>query len=168
MGRTGHLFAYQHYNVLPDVMTVAKGLGGGLPIGAAIARGKAASLFSPGDHASTFGGNPVSCAAAVQVLKTMDARMMKMVRQKGARLLARFEQLRRQFPSTIRQVRGIGMMFGIELTRPADRDVVFCRENGLLINCTQENIIRLLPPLTVSEKETDFAVATLTRSFLVK
>lgn len=165
LGRSGKLFCYQHYGVTPDVLVIAKGFGGGLPIGATIAKNNVAKLFAPGDHASTFGGNPVICSAAEQVLKTMNHRLLENVRKKGNFLISRLKNLERKFPSLIEQVRGVGLMIGIELKVPGEPFVKFFRDKGLLINCTQDKVLRLLPPLTVSVSEMETALDLLEQSF---
>ncbi len=165
MGRTGNLFAFQHYEVQPDVLCLAKGLGGGLPIGAVVAKDEVAALFKFGDHASTFGGNPVVASAALQVLKTMSPAFLKLVRTKGERLWEELNLLHRDFPALIKEVRGLGLMVGIQLSGPGDSFVDFCRQNGLLINCTHGTVLRLVPPLTVSGREITEAVKILRRAF---
>lgn len=164
LGRSGELFAYQHYGVMPDILTVAKGLGGGLPIGATLAKDRVASLFGKGDHASTFGGNPVVCAAAEQVLETMDRALLDSVKEKSEWLLSRLKELKENFPALIREVRGIGLMIGVELKVPGEPIVDFCRDHGVLINCTQEKILRFLPPLTISIPEIKIALRVLEKS----
>jgi acetylornithine aminotransferase len=162
IGRTGHWFAYQHEQVLPDVVSLAKGLGNGVPIGASLARGKAASLFTPGSHGTTFGGNPLVCRAALAVLETMTAEDLpgKAARM-GEYLLAGFRQRLADHPA-VREIRGRGLMIGIELDRPCAELVSKALQAGLLINVTAERVIRLLPPLIISEAEADQLIDTLT------
>lgn len=165
LGRTGQLFAFQHYGVRPDVVTIAKGLGGGLPIGATLASDSVAALFGKGDHASTFGGNPVVCSAARAVLKTISPVFLKSVRSKGEQLRKGLETLKSRFPGLIREVRGAGLMVGAELSVPGDPFVDACRERGLLINCTQGSVLRFLPPLTISPSEIRSGLAILEKCF---
>ncbi|SDJ61730.1 aspartate aminotransferase family protein [Microbulbifer yueqingensis] len=152
-GRTGELFAYQHAGILPDVVTTAKGLGNGVPIGACLASGVAAQLFGAGSHGSTFGGNPLACRAALAVLETLESeRLVERAAALGDSLL---QQLRVQLGGcdAVRQVRGLGLMVGIELDRPCAELVQQARASDLLINVTAGNVVRLLPPLTLSDSE---------------
>ena len=153
MGRTGKWFAFQHTGILPDVMTLAKGLGSGVPIGACLTAGKAAGLFKPGNHGSTFGGNPLACVAGLTTLNIIE--------QDG--LLAHAEQLgkfiRDGFATTlqgvggIKSIRGQGLMIGIELDKPCGDLVTQALTQGLLINVTADSVIRLLPPLVMTQDE---------------
>lgn len=164
MGRTGQLFAFQHFEVEPDVFCLAKGLGGGLPIGAVVAKDPVAGLFGRGDHASTFGGNPVTAAVAEQVLAVMDGRFLAGVQDKGRLLMNELGGLKKEFPSLIKEVRGVGLMIGLELSSAGDPYVERCRELGLLINCTHGNVLRLVPPLVVSSAEIKTAVKLLRKT----
>lgn len=160
-GRTGSFFHYQQRNVQPDVVTVAKGLGNGMPIGACLARGAAAELLGPGKHGSTFGGNPVACAAGLATLRLLeDDNLYARARQLGERLLADFRAALADCAS-VRDIRGSGLMLGIELDRPCGELVQQAAAQGLLINVTAESVIRLLPPLTFEDTEADQLVATL-------
>ncbi|HEY7885642.1 MAG TPA: aspartate aminotransferase family protein, partial [Cellvibrionaceae bacterium] len=144
-GRTGKYFAYQHTDILPDVVTTAKGLGNGVPIGACLARGKAGEVFAPGNHGSTFGGNPLACNAAIAVVKTLtESHLLDSITARGNELLTAFKKA---FAgnSKVVDVRGKGLMVGIELDRPCADLVTKAREHGLLINVTAGNTIRLLP-----------------------
>ncbi|MGP8049165.1 MAG: acetylornithine transaminase [Desulfobaccales bacterium] len=153
LGRTGRLFAYEHFGIQPDVMTLAKALAGGLPMGALLATAEVAGAFVPGTHASTFGGGPVIAAAAnTAVTLLSDAKLLAEVRIKGDYLQKALLKLKAGFP-VIRQVRGLGLMWGLELSREGGPLVDACRERGVLVNCTQGNVIRLLPPLIVSTGE---------------
>lgn len=150
IGRTGSWFAFQHEGIVPDVMTLAKGLGNGIPIGACLARGPAAQLFTPGSHGSTFGGNPLACRVACTVLNIIEQEgLLANAAQQGQALL---EQLRAALAGhcAVREVRGLGLMIGIELLQPG-RDLMLraARDHGLLINVTRGNTIRLLPPLVI-------------------
>lgn len=149
VGRTGDFFAFQHEGILPDVITMAKGLGGGLPIGATIARGRAATLFTPGSHGTTFGGNPVACAAAKAVLGVVDEAFLAEVRRKGQLLISAASQV-----PGVAQVRGRGLMLGVVLDEAVAKLVVKQGlEEGLILNASGENVIRLTPPLVISDDE---------------
>ncbi len=163
MGRTGKLFAYEHFGITPDIITLAKGLGGGVPIGAMLATGKVASGFQPGTHASTFGGNPLVCAAAVVTLEVLleDGFILDQCRRMGKYLKKRLEEMKKEFPSVIADVRGMGLLVGMELTRDGAPIVKTCMDRGVLINCTAGNILRFTPPLIVTEKEIDHLIDIL-------
>ncbi|WP_295803544.1 acetylornithine transaminase [uncultured Microbulbifer sp.] len=168
-GRSGKLFAYQHCDgLLPDVVTTAKGLGNGVPIGACLARGKAAELFTAGSHGSTFGGNPLACRAGLAVLNTLESEWLVERAQKlGQQLL---DQLNRELAGCphVLEIRGLGLLIGIELDRPCGELVDQARAQGMLINVTAGNVVRLLPPLTLSDAECSqiaATVATLVRDF---
>jgi acetylornithine/N-succinyldiaminopimelate aminotransferase len=164
LGRTGRLFAYQHYGVTPDIMALAKALAGGLPMGALLATEEAAQGFVPGTHASTFGGGPVIAAAAKASLRILcDPCFLEAVREKGDYLREKFEGLKTRF-SVIEEVRGLGLMWGMQLSQDGTPVVTACRERGLLVNCTQGNIIRLLPPLVVEQAELDQGMEILTQA----
>jgi acetylornithine/N-succinyldiaminopimelate aminotransferase len=161
MGRTGRWFAYQHTPVLPDVVTLAKALGNGVPIGACLARGQAAEALKPGSHGSTFGGNPLACAAALAVLETMrDEELVDRAREKGERLRGQLEQALRGL-NCVREVRGHGLMIGIELDRACTELVARALDKRLLINVTIDRVIRLLPPLVIDDEQIDIIVNTL-------
>jgi acetylornithine/N-succinyldiaminopimelate aminotransferase len=162
MGRTGKLFAYEHYGVEPDIMTLAKALGGGLPIGAMLCREEVASGFSPGDHASTFGGNPVVCAAALAVLESLlQEGFLEDVAARGAYFLEKLELLKKKFSGEVQEVRGKGLILGLELNSSGLEVQRSCREKGLLINCIGGKILRFLPPLNVTKEEIDSAMEIL-------
>lgn len=161
MGRTGRLFAYEHYGIVPDILTLAKALGGGFPIGALLAREEVACAFEPGDHASTFGGNPLACAAALAAVQTLlEENLPANAARVGGYLLERLRELASRY-TFIREVRGLGLMVGVELTGPGAPVVDRCREKGLLINCVNGCVLRLVPPLTISAREVDEAVGIL-------
>mgnify|MGYP000594414672 CR=1 FL=1 len=161
LGRTGQLFAYQHAGIEPDIMTLAKPLGGGLPLGAMLAREEVAAAFQLGNHASTFGGNPVACAAGVAVIETIFAeKLLKNAEDIGNHLLKRLRELEQKYPFIV-EVRGRGLMSGIDLNFAGKEVAGKCLERGLLINCTAETFIRFLPPLTVTREEIDEGIATL-------
>lgn len=152
-GRTGEFFCYQHYGILPDVVTTAKGLGNGVPIGACLARGKAAEVFQPGNHGSTFGGNPLACKAALAVIGTLEQEnLLQRSRDLGARML---DQFRQAFSANamVKDVRGLGLLLGVELAAECTGLMAKAREKGLLINVTSNNTIRLLPPLIITDAQ---------------
>lgn len=155
MGRTGRPFAYQHYDLRPDVLTTAKALGNGVPIGACLARGEAAELFAPGHHGSTFGGNPLACAAALAVCETLTTQQLP---QRAARIgdaiIARLGSALGECEGVV-EVRGRGLMIGIQLDRACGELVGMALERGLLINVTAGSVIRLLPPLILSDAQAD-------------
>jgi acetylornithine/N-succinyldiaminopimelate aminotransferase len=162
VGRTGTLWAYEQTGVEPDVMTLAKGLAGGVPIGAVLAKEAVATAFEPGDHGSTFGGNPLATAAGYAVLKyVIDEDLPGQVREKGERLLTRLHGLEDRYPE-ITEVRGRGLLCAVQFNADiAERVVGACMEGGLLVNQLKPNAIRLMPPLTVTPEELDEAVDTI-------
>jgi acetylornithine/N-succinyldiaminopimelate aminotransferase len=160
-GRTGTLFAYQQEGVEPDVMTLAKALAGGPPIGAMLAREQYAAALGPGSHGSTFGGNPLMAAAGVATLKVLlEGRVLNNCTVMGVYLRQRLEALQKTF-SCIREVRGRGLILGMELTIPGNDLVIKAMQRGLLINCTVGNVLRFVPPLIVSREEIDEAMEIL-------
>ncbi len=162
LGRTGRLFAHERFGVVPDIMAVAKALANGLPMGALLAKEEVAQAFTPGSHASTFGGGPVIAAAAKAALNILSApEFLASVREKGAYLGERLAGLQSRF-AAIQQVRGVGLMWGFELNTEGAPLVAACRERGLLVNCTQDTIMRLLPPLIVEKAELDEGLEILT------
>jgi acetylornithine/N-succinyldiaminopimelate aminotransferase len=169
MGRTGRWFAHQHSGIQPDVMTLAKGLGNGVPIGACLGRGKAAEVFKPGNHGSTFGGNPLSSSAALAVLQTIeDGALVQRAEQLGQRLLDAFTRRLGGRPGVI-AVRGLGLMLGIELDRPCAELMPRALERKLLINVTADKVVRLLPPLIIDDEQAETIVeevSTLIETFL--
>lgn len=163
-GRTGKFFAYMHADIQPDIVTTAKGLGNGIPISACLMRGNACNLFKPGNHGSTFGGNPLACATALTVLDVIEGNnLCEQVAQKGALLKEKLMQALGDHPG-VRGIRGRGFMLGIELDRPANDARKMGLANGLLFNVTNETVIRLLPPLIISEKEIDELVSRLSKT----
>lgn len=167
--RTGQMFAFQHAGITPDVLTLAKGIANGFPIGACLARGEAATTFQPGNHGSTFGGNPLGCRAALATLKILqDEDLPTRASELGQRMLGGFQEALRGVKG-VTAVRGLGMMLGIELDRPCGELVTRALEQGLLINVTAQQVIRLLPPLIISDEEADqivSGVSQLVRDFL--
>jgi len=169
LGRTGKWFVYQHAEIEPDVVLLAKGLASGVPIGACLARGTAAGVFKPGTHGSTFGGNPLACAAALATLAAIEEEsLMKNAERIGGILLAGLREALAGRPG-VAEVRGHGLMIGVELDRPCGDLVKRALEEGLLINVTMDNVIRLLPPLIMNEGEARQVLSILVplvRSFL--
>ena len=169
MGRTGKLFAFQHTNIAPDVMTLAKGLGNGVPIGACLARGAAADVFKPGNHGSTFGGNPLACSAALAVLEVIERdSLTDRAAQLGTRIKSGLDSALAGVVGVV-QIRVKGLMIGIELDRACGDLAKQALAQGLLINVTAEKIVRLLPPLIISDAEADqivSGVSALIKSFL--
>ena len=162
MGRTGALFAHEHYGITPDVMTVAKGLAGGLPIGALLATAEVAKGFAPGDHGSTFGGNPVVCAAALAVMTVLqEEQLVENAARVGGYFRGKLEGLR-ESTGAISEVRGMGLMLAAELEGERAKQVVSsCLERGYVVNSIGERILRFLPPLSVSTREVDGLVGVL-------
>jgi predicted acetylornithine/succinylornithine family transaminase len=157
IGRTGKLFAYEHFGIEPDIMTLAKGLGGGVAIGAILAKDDVAASFNHGTHASTFGGNPLACAAAEATIETLleDGFLLDNCRRIGKYFMNKLEKLKKDFPATIIDVRGLGLLLGLELTQAGGPVVEACAKRGILINCVSGNVLRFTPPLIVVEKEID-------------
>jgi acetylornithine/N-succinyldiaminopimelate aminotransferase len=162
IGRTGKMFAYQHSGIKPDIVTLAKGLGGGVPIGAFIASDKVATAFGAGDHGSTFGGNPLACAAANAVLGVIaEENLLDNVTMIGQYLQAELHKLQLKYPQLITEVRGMGLMLGAKLTKPG-RDIVNqCMEQGAIINCTAGDVLRFVPPLNITKAHVDEVIAIL-------
>ena len=161
IGRTGRWFGYQHSGAVPDVMLLAKALGGGFPIGAVIAKPEVAALLPPGTHATTYGGSPLGCAGILAVCEAIEKqKLLERVNALSAWLFKRLEDLQRRLP-IIREVRGRGFMVGIELTVDGRPIADECRAKGLLLNCTQERVLRLLPAMTITKAQLERAVAIL-------
>jgi acetylornithine/N-succinyldiaminopimelate aminotransferase len=161
MGRTGTLFAYEHYGIQPDIMTLAKGLGGGLPIGACLATEEVAAAFTPGTHASTFGGNPLACSAALAVMRVLlEGRVLTHGRAVGQYLAKSLLELKDRLPN-VKDARGLGLLQGLELTIDGKPVVTDCLHRGLLINCTMDRVLRFVPPLIITQREIDRLVDVL-------
>jgi acetylornithine/N-succinyldiaminopimelate aminotransferase len=161
MGRTGKLFAYQHFSVEPDIMTLAKALANGLPIGAMLAKENIASAFGIGSHASTFGGTPVVSAAALEACKILvEDNIIENARSVGLYFKEKLHDLQTRHP-IIEEVRGLGLLLGVQLKIDGRPLVMQCMQNGFLINCIQEKILRFIPPLIISTEEIDQLVACL-------
>lgn len=161
MGRTGRMFAFEHFGVRPDILTLAKALGGGVPIGVMLAREEVAEAFGPGAHGTTFGGNPFSCRIANTVLDVMEKeRLPKAAAERGAQLRAGLEQV-----DGVAEVRGMGLMVGVELDGVSAPEVLKeCLQRGLLVNAVGDSVLRLLPPLVVTEEEVDEAVRIISEA----
>ena len=165
MGRTGQLYSFEHYGILPDIVTLAKGLANGLPAGALLGKSSLAPAFGPGSHGSTFGGNKLAMAAALETLHIMkEAGFMEEVRSKSAILLEQLQLAFHDHPK-ISAVRGLGMMIGIETSASLSKTVEAARQKGLIILTAGENVIRLLPPLTISMEEIQQGIAVLKEVF---
>lgn len=161
MGRTGKLFAHEHFGITPDVMTLAKGIAGGVPMGAVLARNEVAAALVPGTHASTFGGNPLACAAGLVVIQELIADgFLDLVKATGGYLRQKLEDLAAKH-AIIREVRGLGLIQAIDLNAPGADLVVILREKGILVNCTAETVLRFLPPLIITREEIDEMTASL-------
>jgi len=161
VGRTGKLFCYQHYGITPDIMTLAKALGGGLPIGVMVVKKELADILGPGMHASTFGGGLLICRAALAVLKAIQKEKLLANAQKMSEyLFVKLHALKDRY-SVIKEIRGLGLMVGVELNIEGKSIVDRCIEKGLLINCTHERVLRLMPALNIGKKEIDKAVTIL-------
>ena len=161
MGRTGKLFAYEHTGVVPDIMTLAKALANGLPIGVMLAGESVAAAFGPGSHGSTFGGNPVVTAAALAVLKTIEKEnLVDHCAETGTYFKGRLLELKDRYP-IISDVRGLGLILGMKLTVPCAPIVKACMQKGFLVNCIQDTILRFIPPLIITRAEIDALIDCL-------
>ncbi len=171
IGRSGKWFAFQHSDIVPDVMTLAKSLGSGVAIGACLARGNAANIFKPGNHASTFGGNPLACSAAIKTLEVIEEdKLIENALKVGEFMRSRFEQLFADEAGVV-QIRGQGLMIGIELSKPCGELVKEALDQGLLLNVTSERVVRLLPALVMKHEEAEQVIeitAMLIKKFLGK
>ncbi|MEN6370471.1 MAG: acetylornithine transaminase [Armatimonadota bacterium] len=165
IGRTGKMFAYEHFGVVPDVMTLAKTLGAGFPIGACLARGDAANVFQPGDHSSTFGGNPLACAAAMAALSTIhNDGLIENARDNGKYLQKKLKSLK-EAGAPIEEVRGLGLMIGVQLSKPIAKTLVSaCMDKGLLLNAIGDSILRFIPPLVITKEDIDLAIGIIAES----
>jgi len=166
IGRTGTFFGYQHFHIRPDLVTIAKPLGGGLPLGAILATEPVAAVLEPGMHGTTFGGNPVACAAGCAVLLEITGNnLMQHAEAMGNLLIAGLNKLRTEFPDLVREVRGFGLMVGMELTRDGEPYVTAMRERKILINCTDQTVLRFLPPLIIQHEQIEETIETLRVAF---
>jgi acetylornithine/N-succinyldiaminopimelate aminotransferase len=160
-GRTGKLFAYELYKTKPDIMTLAKALGGGVAIGAMVATHRIMKSFVPGTHAATFGGNPLACSAALASLKVLTGKnFLNKANETGAYFLKRLQEIAKKNP-VVKEARGKGMFLALELNKPGGDVVIECMNQGFLINCIQQNILRFIPPLNISRKEIDSLIIVL-------
>lgn len=162
MGRTGKFFAWEHYGIRPDIVTMAKGLAGGVPIGAMLAAPRA-DVFEPGDHGTTFGGNPIACAAGVATIKTIqDDDLLGNATRMGAYIVQKLRDLQQKYPGKIKDIRGLGLMQAFELSEPRAQDVIDrAQEQGLLITSAGPATLRLVPPLIITQAELDEAMQKL-------
>jgi len=162
LGRTGKLFSFQHFDISPDIVVIAKSLGGGLPLGAVLGNNIVADILKPGDHGSTFGGNPVACAAGTVVLnEIIEGGLMKNAELMGVILKSKLIDLKSEFQSIVYDVRGMGLMLGMELSRENESIMNSLCERGVLINCTNKKVLRFLPPLIIQREHINFAVEQL-------
>ena len=165
IGRSGKFFAYEKYGVKPDIVTLAKGLAGGVPIGAFICTEKVAQAFKPGDHGTTFGGNPLACAAANVVLDTVpDEKFLSHVEEVGKYFKDKLIGLQKKYPAQIREIRGEGLILGAQLDKPKKSGVEIvneCMKRGAIINCTVETVLRFIPPLIITKEQVDEVVNIL-------
>jgi len=164
VGRTGRWFAYQHYGIEPDILTMAKALGGGTAIGAMTARGALADCLKPGTHASTFGGNSLACAAGLAVIETIEREgLLDKARETGAYLVSRLREMGARHGGLVREVRGLGVMVGMELTRPGADLAAACLREGLLVNCTHERVMRFVPAANIERAVLDEGLGIFSR-----
>ncbi|MBX7075927.1 MAG: aspartate aminotransferase family protein [Methanobacteriaceae archaeon] len=165
LGRCGKMFAYQHYDIKPDIVTIAKGLGGGVPIGGTLATNEVATGFEPGDHGSTFGGNPLVCAAANAAIDTiLENKLVENSEEVGTYLKSKFLELKSKYNFVV-DVRGLGLLLGIELNMPGGEIVDAMREKGVLINCTAGNVLRFAPSLLITKEDVDKMILILDEVF---
>ncbi|RLJ03644.1 MAG: aspartate aminotransferase family protein, partial [Candidatus Aenigmatarchaeota archaeon] len=165
MGRTGRLFSCQHFGIIPDIMTLAKALGNGLPIGAMLATEELADAFGPGSHATTFGGSPLITAGAIAVVKSLlNDGWIENARTMGDYFKNQLTYLQQKYPA-IRDIRGLGLILGLLLDRDGADIVSSCMKKGFLINCVQGKILRFVPPLIISKKELDLLIYCLDEIF---
>jgi len=166
IGRTGKMFGFQHFDISPDIVTIAKPIGGGLPLGAVLGNDTVASVLEPGLHGTTFGGNPVACAAGSVVLrKVTEGGLMKNAERIGMVLRSRLNELQTEFPHLVKEIRGFGLMQGLDLTREGDSIVTELRERGILLNCTGKTVLRFLPPLIINERHVEETISHLREIF---
>ena len=159
-GRTGEFFAYQYYKVKPDIITLAKSIANGIPLGATVVDKKYADVFDYGDHGSTFGGNLLACSVAVEVIKKINDKLLSHVKNVGEYFYDKLSELKNKY-KFVNSVRGVGLMLGMELNFPCRNVVEKCLQNGLVINVTQEKVLRFLPPIIIEKSDVDNAVKIL-------
>jgi acetylornithine/N-succinyldiaminopimelate aminotransferase len=160
-GRTGRFFSFEHFGVRPDIVTVAKGLGGGLPLGAILIQETLSGVWGPGRHGTTFGGNAIACAAGSAVIAELEAGLMQHVAETGEYAITKLRELQSELPDTIRDVRGAGAMLGVELSSPAAPVVDGMLARGVIANATNENVLRLLPPMIYERQHVDEMMVVL-------
>ena len=162
VARTGKWFAYMHSGVKPDIMTFAKGIGGGFPVGGFVVTEMLAHVFKPGDHGGTFGGNALACAAIYATLTTIkNENIVEQTAEKGTYFKKKLEFLMAKYPDKVIEIRGCGLILGMELAKDGKEVVEACLKRQVIVNCTAGNVIRLVPPLIVTKEEIDQAVAAL-------
>jgi predicted acetylornithine/succinylornithine family transaminase len=162
LGRTGKFFGFQHYAVRPDIVVMAKPIGGGLPLGAILATDDVAAILEPGMHGTTFGGNPVACAAGAAVVsEILERDLVRHAAEVGSYFLSRLESLKAEFPHHVKEVRGYGLMVGMELNGEGESIVAAMRARKVLINCTDQTVLRFVPPLTIASRHVDETCAAL-------
>ena len=165
VARTGKWFGYMHSGVKPDVLTFAKGIGGGFPVAGFAVPERLARVFKPGDHGGTFGGNPLACAAVYATLATIKSEgLVEKVAQKGEYFMGELKKLQEKYPAKVKEVRGRGLILGMELTSEGRPVVEHCLANGVIVNCTAGSVIRIVPPLIISKEEIDMVVAALDKA----
>lgn len=167
VGHTGKLFAYEHYDITPDIMTLGKGLGGGVPIGAVLARERVSEAFDPGSHGSTFGGNPLVCASAIATIETIleDNILLTECARLGEYMIKKLNELKDEYPNIVLDVRGKGLLIGAEINRDCSPIVTECMHRGILINCTAGTVLRFAPPLVVRQDDIDRVMDVLDEIF---
>lgn len=165
VARTGKWFAYMHSGVKPDVLTFAKGIGGGFPVAGFAVPERLAHVFKPGDHGGTFGGNPLACAAVYATLTTIKSEgLVDKVAEKGEYFKNELRKLQEKYPDKVTDVRGCGLMLGMEVAGEGKPIVESCLANNVIVNCTAGNVIRIVPPLIISKEEIDIVVAALDKA----
>ena len=165
MGRTGKMFCFQNFDIKPDIMTLAKSLGSGVPIGAVVASRRICDTLGPGSHATTFGGSPLVCAAGIATFEAITSdKLLENVNRISRFLTVKLNKMKKRYPTLIKEIRGLGIMIGVELNIEGDEIVKRCRDEGLLINCTQKNILRIMPPLIVKKGQAGKALKILEKA----
>lgn len=166
LGRTGKFFGFEHFSIKPDIAVVAKPLGGGLPLGAILGSDSVANILEPGMHGSTFGGNPVACAAGIVVLdEIMEKGILHNASTMGVYFLQQLTALQNEYPLLIKEIRGMGLMVGVELTREADPIVAAMRDKKILVNGTDQTVLRFIPPLIIGKEHIDATISALKEVF---
>jgi acetylornithine/N-succinyldiaminopimelate aminotransferase len=162
IGRTGTFFGFEHSGIHPDIVVIAKAIGGGLPLGAILGNTRVADTFGVGEHGTTFGGNPVACAAGIALMEqVVDGKLMEQAGRTGEYLLQAFRAMQEELPGVIKEVRGRGCMIGVDLSREGQPIVDELQRRGILVNCTNTTVLRMLPPYIVTREECDRVVASL-------